>query len=457
MISYYEKQIEELDSSDDKSSIPRTASDIQKFNKKLRHERYKFERELRKPKLPLTEIKKGMDNLEDEEKVEREKVEKAEIEKEKELKGGDFERFHEKTKEKLQDISKRYSKKRKKLLESSLSPKDIIQKFNEFLEIQTNQRNKFYGVDSEKESEERKSERNEKRKVLLARISDIKSGMKKQTLHYELRLQEVSKTYWAVITGIFYLLIQQGQDTPLKIKTVIAQAELGLGKKTDCKQLFNDQKTDCIAVALLNLMIKIERFKYEYAEDLPLSEDDVKLASSIILNKSLTDKNIFEVESKKSLSNLSEEKEKDEDSTPYEDGNGEEFGEDEKEIEQFQEEEVEEMEEKEFAESNEEIEIGMGDYAGDLYDEDEPAGFGFCGSNPESHLEIATFGFEKKIIKLNEDNIAIIENQLKIVSKDDTTNLREVANYFIRMINVINNYPMSEKIKQNRINFFATK
>ena len=320
------------------------------------------------------------------------------------IEGLEMEQAEERLSKRGKAVLKRQKMERKRLLEQLRQPDvpngpERIKVMEKFSQQQKEQKDRFLGIDRTRETSQRRAEVTQQKKILTMQISQLSSQKQKEITHYDIQTRDVSKVYWSRIAVMIHFLIQHINNikkegtTAYDVKLVIAQVEMLNSQQTTCVHILDNKQDNCIASALLNLLTGIEAFKHEYAEDIPFGKADVKLAASIILNKDLSDTRV-------------------------------------------------EQEEEEEEEKPETVFVSGGDDSGGIDYDDEPndANFGFNGTGPHPG-----------------SNLEIVKGELRAIdSRNSIKDLDELAEFILGVITTIKTFPMSNKIKTNRINFFAT-
>jgi hypothetical protein len=255
----------------------------------------------------------------------------------------------------------------------------------------------------------------------MKRIADEKleliGNQKKEKLHRSCIIEDMAKFYWFRIYQILRLIAEKKFES----KDSVTQQDL---RKLIAKSLetseepcspihinYNEDLKNCIALAMVNIISGIQGFKYEFAEDVETGRLEIDIAKSLILNL-----DIKETKENKAI--------QDEDQS----------------IENQIELEDEALEENDFDEydmaNEEDLEAREIDYV----DSEVGAEFGMKYKH-------------KAKSSLNEQ----VKMTLREICKPELsgTKLEECATYFIDQVDEIYNYKMPEKIKLERINFFA--
>lgn len=91
---------------------------------------------------------------------------------------------------------------------------------------------------------------------------------------------------WKRIAVLIYYLIKIMKDTNIyNIRTFITNCELFLSNHKNCEYIIADDYENCILSALLNIIKGIIEFNKSYSETSLVTEQEIDLAVSIILNK----------------------------------------------------------------------------------------------------------------------------------------------------------------------------
>lgn len=284
---------------------------------------------------------------------------------------------------------------------------DILQK------DQREEYNEFWGIKTIKKSKDDFFKHEHNIKELKKELSNFLLQAKNKEKHYSFIIKEIAQIYWNRLSAMLSVLIQNvSLSTDSNIRKILTNIQLLNSEKTNCEYIISNEEDNCIVSAILNLMTGILIFKKEFSSTHELDIDDVKLAGSIIINNKLQAKNIsYEEEESDEKSQI--------DSTDDE------------------------------LDKNPDENDDYGEVENNTEDEDE-------NNNLE---ENPYFGFKqgsknKKSITEKTD-IQAMENKILLMSKN-TQNSKEIVMEIIKMVDTIKNSKMSQKIKQNRINFFST-
>lgn len=317
------------------------------------------------------------------------------------------------------------------LTKPKLSKQQLDEKLQEFIQIQQNERKQHFGVTEVKpKTKDEMNKYNEVIKGFKERILRIKQREKKEKRHIELNQLNIASVYWDRLAAMLNIvgkivvekkLISIDYIKPEEfdvrilgsknaIREIIVNAELLNSSDATCQNMIEnlpDPYDNCISSAIANLLVGIQGFKYEYQEDIPFGKHDIDLAVSIILGRDVEEikpiegdiADIFEEElDEEELQELQQYEENDDDFTPERDDYG-------------------------SVEEN------------------------FSG---EENFSFSRFGMKKTPNEKKE----IIRTILSEIAKKPVSD--DIVNHFIESITVVKTSKLPERIKRNRINFFAT-
>jgi hypothetical protein len=237
-------------------------------------------------------------------------------------------------------------------------------------------------------------------KELDEKIKEFTQQKNQITQHLDIKISSISKVYWyRIYTMILFIFQQMKQLNEQDIRKIIVSAEVLNSETFNCRNTFGNlyyKNDNCIASALINIVIGIVKFKVKYTGDDKLSSVEIDLASSIILNKNISGGSIIEEEREEDI-NLSS------------------------------------------LQNNVEL-------VNEVEEKDENDAFEFrMGPNKETLSK-------DKILDKDLENVKIM---LRGITRSHS-NIDSLSNYFIKMVQLIKKSKISEKTKKNRINFFAT-
>ena len=231
---------------------------------------------------------------------------------------------------------------------------------------------------------------------------------------------KIIELMWKRIAVIIYYLIQHMENSNIKnIRAVIARIELLVTKGSKCVTFILDDYENCILSAIINLTRGIIEFNKQYSYSTIVTEQDIKTAASIILNADVyedikindgTNKispTIIQVAYDWPVPDLENADEEGDEGGDRGDGDEEFF----------------------FPPDDDDDEENRVDNFDEYAPEDDDNGF-----SPYTDMIIS---------QLNEI--------------DEIKEPEKIAGIIESAIQIIKTYPISKKVKQNRINFFATQ
>lgn len=321
------------------------------------------------------------------------------------------------------------------LTKPKLSTDEIDTEIKNFIEKQQKERREYSGIKISPKTSDEILKRKQDRKVIKEKISRLNQQRKDELNHFSLITNKIANVYWHKISALLYVVsknlsTQEREQTVIssmdpdvllrvgpspttqKIKELIINAELlNSNPELKCENILQDlenNEDNCISSAICNILVAIQGFKYQYGEDIPFGKDDIDLAVNIILG------NKQEIVSKPVIQEVEE---------------GE---------------QVEYMEEdfEGDMEVEADIEDGEVDYGENLHDDEEGFDEGF------------EFGFSRFAIKKPSDKKETVRNILSDIAKKSVKD--NMVDHFIKSLSVIKYSKLPDRIKINRINFFAT-
>jgi predicted NAD-dependent protein-ADP-ribosyltransferase YbiA (DUF1768 family) len=300
----------------------------------------------------------------------------------------------------------------KNLTQPDLSLEERNRRMELFAKQQDDERIQHYGLNIEVKTKEDLARRKEAIKEMRERKSNINRQKKEEENHLTFNIADIAQAYWNRLATMINVIAQSIKKSSVDIqergkqaiREIIVTAELLNSQDAVCLNTENldDPYDNCIASALCNILVGLEGFKFQYAEDIQFSNNDIDLAVGIVL--------------------------------------GRDFEEPKPEIGEEQENETEMVFEEEF-EDDMGIEDG-GDQERDYGEEMEEDGnkeFGF-----------ARFGMKKNPVQSKEQ----VRTMLTEIAKKPVGN--DIVEHFIEAIVTVKTSKLPDRIKKNRINFFAT-
>lgn len=285
----------------------------------------------------------------------------------------------------------------------TLDKKSIIkieEFMKEFTKYQNGEYNDFLGIKKYKRTPEEILNHNNNIKFLKRELTEYIRSAKKVESHFNIVKTDVSKEYWKIISTMIIVLIKS-LDNPTKnnVRKAIIDSELILSNNEfNCKDILESKKYNCILSAILNILNGIKKFKNEFSVKTMLDIDDISLATSIILNTKFNP-TILDINTNIDLFGVVEEKDN-------------------------------------IIKTDEIKELDV-DYS----------------DNP--YFSFNKLGGGKGKLMISPNDINKIEKHILEVCPTNTDS-HELALYTAKQILYIKNFKYNDKVKNNRINFFAT-
>ena len=299
----------------------------------------------------------------------------------------------EESKEFSDNQRKEWSEFLKGLDKSSLEKNKLLKDFKQYQESEYND---FWGIEKGKKTRDEISRHEHKISELRKEFSTYLRKLEGVQRHFSLVSKEIAQIYWDRISVMLStLIININPSTGSSIRDVIVKAEIMNSEKVNCLRIIANEQDNCIVSAIINLLTGIMKFKEEFSGNMDLDEDDVRLAGSIILNSKYTPKKVNE------------------------------------DYEEEEEGELEELEE-------------------DIFLNDESPQY---SDNDDKYNENPYFEFKSKKLTFLTGDFDKIEQQIILINPNNSKN---ITTEIIKLIQTIKNSNISSKVKQNRINFFAS-
>jgi predicted NAD-dependent protein-ADP-ribosyltransferase YbiA (DUF1768 family) len=272
--------------------------------------------------------------------------------------------------------------------------------------------NDFWGIVKGIKTKDEISKHEHEIKELKREFSEYIRKAERVQKHYFLVMKGISQIYWNHIVVMLSTLIQNIKpSTASNIRDALVKIEMFNSEKANCTRIIVNEQENCIVSAILNLLVGIQKFKQEFSGNLDLDIDDITLAGSIILNN----------EFQPTYVNVDD---------PEQDSD--------RELDLDVDESFDVNPSGSFPSDRDSGDEMDGDY-GDEYEE-----------NPYFAMKTKNNG--RKYVGSVGD-LAKIEQQLLLLGVSDSNSL---AISIMKTVQIIKNSNISPKIKQNRINFFAT-
>ena len=273
---------------------------------------------------------------------------------------------------------------------------------------------------------------------------------------------EMIKLLWKRITILIYFILKNVNPKLRNVKTVLAKIELLVSAKTNCINIVDNREDNCIISALVNILKKLIQFNIQSGNDSLVSKYDVETAINIILNKT-TDKLDDKMPD---FSSFIKQNELNDDVNILNVG---EYGEQtdeqtEEQIVNFELKKQQLLDELSDYDDDENQDMIIDDSDDEISFEDvNDSGDGASKQKPRRNKtwEMLQRTIDAQIEKKERLRFEKYKNVNKIVLHLDINNIKSknnttISEYIIDAVNIIKNYRMSNKVKINRINFFAT-
>jgi predicted NAD-dependent protein-ADP-ribosyltransferase YbiA (DUF1768 family) len=282
----------------------------------------------------------------------------------------------------------------------------------EFAKQQKAEYDEFWGVEPPKRGKHDEAIYINEKTQINKEWADYIRDMERKEKHYVLIIKEISQLYWDRIVVMINTLIQNLRvSSTANIKDTLVKVEEMVSEKSTCVRIVQDEEDNCIISAILNLLVGIKKFKEVFSGNMTLDDDDVRLAGSVIINSQFS---ALHVNVDEEIS-LDEEKE---DETKEED--------------------------HEFVVDEEGVFPSENDADHDQDNVDYEA------DNATFDFRRARFGAKKTT---SHNDLAKVEQQVLLITNKKS---QLIAETILQTVKIIKADRLSQKIKQNRINFFAT-
>jgi len=239
--------------------------------------------------------------------------------------------------------------------------------------------------------------------LVTAEVPDYFERMVRECPGFKTVQPDTIEIIWKRIAVMIYYLIKHLQNSSIQnIRTVLSKIELLVSNSTKCVNIIpSDDYDNCIASALLNIIRGVIEFNKQFSYNVNITENDVKLAASIILN----------VDVKDEINPVSYTKDDEDD----------------------------DQEERDFDQWASQLETDM--------------------EGPDEGEEEEEFYFPDDGDEADEYSPSQVNNPL-IIALEEIEEIKdpvEIALLIQGAIETIKTYPISKQVKRNRINFFATQ
>lgn len=305
-----------------------------------------------------------------------------------------------------------------KVNQSEASKTEKNELLKEFKETQQNEYNEFWGIQKGKKTQDEISRHEHRIKEMESEFRQFLQKKIGSEQHFYKVSKRIAQIYWNRISVMLSVLIQNLKPaTSENIRQVLAKSEMLASETANCVRILANEQDNCIVSAILNLLTGIMKFKEEFSGNLDLDADDVILAGSIILNNkfqpTLVNEDIPDSDDE------DEDKDKDDEKDDAFDVSPEGY----------------------FPSDNEDNEDNNDDYGDTIDGYSENPYFAFK-RRPKSSKET-----------VDEGDLAKVEQQVMQIGSENSA---DIALQIMKTLSVIKKSNVAPKVKQNRINFFAT-
>jgi hypothetical protein len=153
--------------------------------------------------------------------------------------------------------------------------------------------NDFWGIETGMRTNDAISRHEHEISELKKEFSRYLRKYERVDKHYFLVMKGIAQIYWDHIAVMLSALIQNViPPTASNIRDVLVKVEMLNSEKASCARIIVNEQDNCIVSALLNLLVGIQKFKEEFSGNTELDTDDVSLAGSIILNNKFQAKHV---------------------------------------------------------------------------------------------------------------------------------------------------------------------
>jgi predicted NAD-dependent protein-ADP-ribosyltransferase YbiA (DUF1768 family) len=309
------------------------------------------------------------------------------------------------------------------LNKSDNSEKDKKDILKDFKNQQDQEYNDFWGIITDTKTKDEISRHKHQITELKRELSSFLRKKEQVQKHYDLVSRDLAQIYWdRIATMLTALILNVKPSTDANIRNVLVKIGMVNSEKTNCVRILSNESDNCIVSAILNLLTGILKFNDEFSNSTELDEDDVKLAGSIILNTKFNPINEYIKENDSDLGDF------DIHDSDLED------------------EDEDENEDKDEDEDEDTIfDVSPSGYFPSDRDDGQ---VGYYDENPYFSFN----GTSEQQIGSTGDFAKVEQNVLAISS----INSKNITMEIMKTLQVVKNSKLSSKIKQNRINFFAT-
>lgn len=145
-------------------------------------------------------------------------------------------------------------------------------------------------------TKEEVDEYTKRRKEILENLSENKRKLKTYFSGYEKIMESIGNEYWS---RIYSYLRKKKAKSLAELKVALIKDDV-VSQNLACKDILNDEQKSCIAHALINLLIGVQKVKHEFADTIPFGVADIQFAGSILNEKEIEtpENEVDEVEEK---------------------------------------------------------------------------------------------------------------------------------------------------------------
>jgi len=299
----------------------------------------------------------------------------------------------------------------KKLTQPKLSVEERNIMMKEFQDQQEAERRQHYGWNIKTKTKEELARRQEIIKDFRERIVVLSKQKRDEQNHLVFNITDIAKVYWDRIASMISVIASKIKNVSrAQVREIIVKSELLNSNNVTCENIpenLNNSVDNCIASALSNILVGIEAFKFQYQEDIPFGNADIDLAVGILLGR--------DVEQTKT---------------------------------ETEDEKVEFTDEKnEFNDNEFEDDMGVEEREYDYGDEFEDGG--------EEREDFGFAKFRMRNPKEYDEKVRMVLSEIPRKPYSGSIG-DDIVQHFIDSINKIKKSNVPDRIKKNRINFFAT-
>ena len=389
------------------------------------------------------------------------------------------------------DIDKKLNKEWNSLINdlnsSSLTQVEKNNKLNQFIQQQENERKNFYNLKDIHTAAER-DQYEKRKKILYENKEELIIAKNKDDIKYQAKILSIAQEYWnRIVVMVKYLVAKSNNSLNQQdIRKLIMLAEKINSTPVICSineaDKLNDDFNTCVASAIFNIIIGINKFKYEYKDDLPPGKHDINLAVHILLGQPLVSIKEKKAKEGKSINKPELQAPSQEQVPPQapllpaEEDTGdagdaelieqlnaalaeEELKQEEEALESSRNETEEDFIDKDNGEEEYDYEDETIEEEADrdIGDRDIDGSFGMGKPNNNTKLKRRTHKLDKNFVNITESDRVKISNALsQIYAGKIIPDMVDFVNNIVLAISQVKNAKTPQHVKLNRINFFAS-